>query len=77
LRAELEPAWGISSPHFDSHFSHRWLFSRLARPVELPTFPEGVSYAGDAASDSRVESAWLNGTTAAERLLAKLQSAQG
>ena len=74
LRAELEPAWGISPAHFDSHFSHRWLFSRLARPLTLPAFPEGVSYAGDAASDSRVESAWLNGATAAERLLGTLQT---
>jgi predicted NAD/FAD-dependent oxidoreductase len=40
----------------------------------LPVFPEGVSYAGDAASDSRVESAWLSGTAAAERLLASLQT---
>lgn len=71
LRSELEPAWGISPAHFDSYFSHRWLFARLARPLQLPAFPEGVVYAGDAASDSRVESAWLAGVSAAERLLAE------
>jgi renalase len=76
LRAELERAWEISPAHFDSQFSHRWLFSRLARPLDLPSFPEGVSYAGDAASDSRVESAWLNGLAAAERLLSKLFPSQ-
>jgi renalase len=73
LRAELEPSWRISPAHFDSHFSHRWRFARLTRPPELPAFPEGVVYAGDAASDSRVESAWLAGVTAAERLLAELR----
>ncbi len=73
LRAELEPAWGIRPAHFDSQFSHRWLFARIARPLALPPFPEGVGYAGDAASVSRVESAWLSGMKAAERLLAELQ----
>jgi predicted NAD/FAD-dependent oxidoreductase len=73
LRAESEAAWGILPAHFDSQFSHRWLFARLARPLELPPFPEGVVYTGDAASDSRVESAWLSGVQAAERLLAELQ----
>jgi predicted NAD/FAD-dependent oxidoreductase len=69
LRAELEPAWGISKAHFDSQFAHRWRFSRIARPANLPSFPQGVTYAGDAASESRVEAAWLNGVAAAERLL--------
>lgn len=73
LRAESEAAWGVLPAHFDSQFSHRWLFARLARPLELPPFPEGVVYTGDAASDSRVESAWLSGVQAAERLLAELQ----
>ncbi len=76
LRAELESAWGVSPAHFDSQFSHRWLFARLAHPLELPAFPAGVVYAGDAASDSRVESAWLHGVSAAERLLAELRSPQ-
>jgi len=76
LRADMEAAWGIAPAHFDSLFAHRWLFARLARPVNLPEFPPGVTYAGDAASDSRVESAWLSGVTAAERLLAKMNTLQ-
>jgi renalase len=72
LRAELEAAWHVSPAHFDSFFSHRWLFARVPRARELPPFPDGVVYTGDAASESRVESAWLNGVSAAERLLADM-----
>ncbi len=69
LRAELEQAWEISKAHFDSQFAHRWRYSRTARPADLPSFPHGVTYAGDAASESRVEAAWLAGVAAAKRLL--------
>ena len=77
LRATLEASWGISPAHFDSHFAHRWLFARITAPGEPPLFPEGVLYAGDAASNSRVESAWLSGVSAAERLLAGLGQPRG
>ncbi len=72
LRAELEAAWQIAPAHFDGQFTHRWRFARVLRALPAPLLPENAWHAGDGVCESRVESAWLNGCTAAEKLLYRL-----
>ncbi len=69
LRRKLETRWALDSAALSGQFMHRWRYARVLQPPAPPKLPEGLYVSGDAFSESRVESAWLAGRDAAERML--------
>ena len=69
LQNALELRWKLDPADRSGQFTHRWRFARVIAPVAKPELPRGLFVAGDAFTDSRVESAWLSGLEAAERML--------
>ncbi|MDX2080791.1 MAG: FAD-dependent oxidoreductase [Terrimicrobiaceae bacterium] len=67
LQRLVEERWNLSAPR--EVLAHRWRFARIGHRVESPELPAGWTFAGDALSTSRVESAWLEGRMAAVQLL--------
>jgi len=61
LRKLVEERWAVPPSAFLSLHPHRWRFARVGSPLSVPELPEGWFFAGDALSESRVESAWLAG----------------
>jgi len=68
LRKMVEERWELASASFRAMHPHRWRFARVATPLEVPELPEGWFFAGDALTESRVESAWLAGRGGARRV---------
>lgn len=69
LQNALELRWKLDPAARSGQFTHRWRFARVIAPVEKPELPRGLFVAGDAFTESRVESAWLSGFEAAEQML--------
>lgn len=66
LRGLAEARWRISSADFLLQYPHRWRYARVMASAPVPELPPGWHFAGDALSESRVESAWLAGQRVAE-----------
>lgn len=69
LRTLAEDRWGLEAGSLIATHPHRWRYARVARPTAVPQLPEGWIFAGDAAAESRLESAWHAGREAARRLI--------
>ncbi len=69
LRTLAEDRWGMKADSILASHPHRWRYARVARPTPVPELPEGWIFAGDAAGESRLESAWQAGCEAARILM--------
>jgi predicted NAD/FAD-dependent oxidoreductase len=69
LRSLTEERWGIPKSSFRAMHPHRWRYARVAEKIEIPALPEGCFFVGDLLTESRVESAWIAGCAAAQRIL--------
>lgn len=70
LRSAVEQLWELPTQNLIASHPHRWRYARVAQAISPPPFLPGFHHASDALIQSRVESAWLAGQQAAERLLA-------
>jgi hypothetical protein len=61
LRRDVDERWELSPGAFVTMHPHRWRYARVESPVTSPLLPKGWAFAGDALTESRVESAWLAG----------------
>lgn len=68
LRLEVEERWELSPGAFLTMHPHRWRYARVESPIPSPSLPKGWAFAGDALTESRLESAWLAGWNAAAHL---------
>jgi len=68
LRSLAEQRWRLPPEKFKLQYAHRWRYARVTATSAAPQLPQGWHFAGDALTESRVESAWLAGTAVAERL---------
>jgi len=64
LRNLAELRWEINAPLLGES-THRWRYARIKTAQSLPDLPATWACAGDAFSESRVESAWRSGWQAA------------
>lgn len=75
LRAWVEMRWEIDPARFRTQFTHRWKFSRRVAPASaLDQVPAGCFLTGDSICESRVESVWQSGVSAADSVFAWLDS---
>lgn len=68
LRGLVEERWELPAGALVASHPHRWRYARVSERIEAAGLPAGWDFAGDALAVSRVESAWLEGLAAAERL---------
>lgn len=69
LQQAAAACWGLEDLQPAESFTHRWRYARRLHAPDTTLLPPGWLHAGDGMGDSRVESAWLSGETAARSLL--------
>lgn len=68
LQRMVEERWGVNAHRLLKTHPHRWRYARVADAVTMAEWPPGWFFAGDALSESRVESAWLAGRDVGRRV---------
>ncbi len=68
VRPLVEETWELPSNAFSKSLAHRWRFARVHHPMPPVELPRGLFFAGDALTGSRVEDAWLAGSTIAGQI---------
>lgn len=71
LRQQLEGIWFLRADTLVDRMTHRWRYARLSNvaPAAVAELPPGFFVAGDACSESRLESVWNSGRETAGSVL--------